>query len=85
MNCVMLLCQGFTRCKSSEFFPECTIELYEMEVLNNWKFFEKNMGKKVKKIIPEVADDHHGGPGRVHEGENGLADGESFWNFDLCW
>ena len=38
MNCVMLLCQGFTRCKSSEFFPECTIELYEMEIHNNSSF-----------------------------------------------
>ena len=40
-------------------------------------FIEKN-GQKGQKIIPEVADDHHGGPGRVHEGENGLADGEFF-------
>ena len=36
------------------------------------------MGQKGQKLMPEVADGHHGGLGRVQEGENGLDVGRLF-------
>ena len=56
-----------------------TVFWLKMKHLNpKLKYFCKKMGQKGQKTMPEVADGHHGGLGRVQEGENGLDAGETF-------